>query len=152
MTSSQQKVNEINNGTLKVSTTAAEFFCAAGLFIRRGMRATSLLSIRGVEHPLGPHLCNGPRIVKSSPLASRPFCRVVLMSGVGALAALQGLRSKLRLSSNLCKQPPVHLAKPRRQVLRDHSRAGGCGSFAMDPDRGRGSLEGRHSLGEEAGD
>src|SRR5215470_12425175 len=49
------------------------------------------------------------------------------------------------------KQTPVNLTKPRRQVLRDHSRPGGRGSFAVDPNRGGCGLEGRHALGEEAG-
>jgi hypothetical protein len=36
LTNSQRKVNEINNRTLKVSTTANGVFCAEWLFVREG--------------------------------------------------------------------------------------------------------------------
>jgi len=48
-------MNEINDGILKVSTTAAEFSHAAWIFFREDGRGSSLLSIPAVEHPLGLH-------------------------------------------------------------------------------------------------
>jgi hypothetical protein len=55
LTNSQRKVNEINNGTLKVSTTANGVFCAEWLFVREGHARPHPISIRAVEHPLGLH-------------------------------------------------------------------------------------------------
>jgi hypothetical protein len=48
-------MNEINGGSLKVSTTATEFSYAAWIFFRKDLRGGSLLSIPAVEHPLGLH-------------------------------------------------------------------------------------------------
>jgi hypothetical protein len=48
-------MNEINDGILKVYTTATEFSYAASIFFRKDARGSSLLSVPSVEHPLGLH-------------------------------------------------------------------------------------------------
>jgi hypothetical protein len=42
-------MNEINDGTLKVYTTATEFSYAALIFFRKDARGSSLLSVPAVE-------------------------------------------------------------------------------------------------------